>query len=1112
MNKKLLKTFSAIALSIAITMSSWPQAYAGEIEGETCSSDVETKNVQSINISTETQEELSQEDTSFYQDISENIQETSAENPSIAVENGDDEITIYSVDNAKSDDNNVVLKAQTYSNEENASTSLESYSEIVIPQSTSDEQGSVDEVNNSGPEETAEGIKDANKDELLNQTNESEVEKKEETKKNGETEKEKVGNENEPSAVDENVISQDQENASAIIQEKAKVSPTVKAAKSDEPSPKSNSPEKTASAESENVAESPYTNEKTVTITAEELLARVKSNDQMSITFAKNLGFGSNESEIINNLQIIVDEYKANKDSFVEPKFEIHNVEIGIDKETEEVNLEKNNDGTYDIISSNGSENGYRTTITVETQASVTIVYDEKGTAEIQRKVTSNKPTDFVITLDISGSMESDGRDSAMFSALQTLLDEILAEKDNTVSIVLFGSKGAVLQLDVGQDGIIQKFSESEGHTSKLLFNSELSDSNGNVHATTLGEATILQLERLYRTSSGTSPDQGLEQAMELLEALNVNGDRNIGVILFTDGAANSLTSEYNTVELEKQIAEKYNATIVNVSIGDENQVEIYERYLDPDSDSYYRNNDKTLQENVLYYNIPKLTDKELAQKVTEMFKVAFEDITTEKRKLQTETITDVVLSAYGSKLIETIPAGFDVVQLKDSNKVYTYKIIGKDSEGNTIIEFDLGDILSNRSKTVSYCVIPTSRSNDIGVTAYKEKSETVLYTEPIDKLIEGDNREVKIIYTSDNVEKEIVSIPGKEENQNADSSEESTEKKVAEDSKKLELYYKKLLEAIDKKENPLDDDYIYAMVYTHLAEGNLQYNDELSRSERDIVLETLMNAPAQYRDLYLLSLFNYNISINEDGGKALYRTGDNTVHIGKDIVPNHFTDTFFHESGHAIQETLWGDGDTLRQLPNFESEYNVGDSVIVDVEDKIRETAEKISLTPSLSDVEKQQLIDAFTNNERDIFFCDIKIWQITPASLEGDKRLSDAYKKIREKIENDIKNIPYSNASMVQDLFGGVTNNKILWIMGSGHVEKNYWFNNNGARNTNLIAEAWAEFFAAQIRSDTENINNNAQYFPKATKSLEKLAEDLYNYYYDYYNALYRLEKRSS
>ena len=95
---------------------------------------------------------------------------------------------------------------------------------------------------------------------------------------------------------------------------------------------------------------------------------------------------------------------------------------------------------------------------------------------------------------------------------------------------------------------------------------------------------------------------------------------------------------------------------------------------------------------------------------------------------------------------------------------------------------------------------------------------------------------------------------------------------------------------------------------------------------------------------------------------------------------------------------------------------------------------------------------------------------------------------------------NADKSNASMVSDIYGGVTNQKLFGNAGHSN-DSSYWYDENGDQTYLQISEAWAEFFSAKIRNDTYNIEQNKNFFPTATECLEDLADAMLEYYTQMY-----------
>lgn len=701
-----------------------------------------------------------------------------------------------------------------------------------------------------------------------------------------------------------------------------------------------------------------YNSTEEVRVTAEQLLKLIQGGDEMAISFAESMGFGFKPADQIDNLTKIVEEYKSNPD-FVEPAFIIKDVKLSLDKDIKEDKQE--------------DESGYKTTVNVDSSATVEIVYDDRGEAKVVRKVKTDKATDFLITLDVSGSMAENGRgrDNAMFSALKVVLDEILQTPENTVSIIFWSNNAAVMRLDINEDGISETtFSGADGYTADLIYDSNMISEAGAVSDFVLSESynVIYKIEDFYQTSSSTEPDKGLDQAIALLEAVGHSEDRNLGVMLFTDGEADYTSNERRTVANEKALAETYGAKIVNVSIGSENQVKKYERYLDPNSENYYEPNNELLQERVLYYNIPNLTNEELAERVTEMFDVAFEDITTETHELKSETLTKGILAAVAAKVIETVPAGFRVV-VSDGLE---YTVEGTDENGNTIISFKLDDLISQNGESLSYFVVPADAEHDIGITAYTAAAGTTLYAEPVDKiLVPKDQRGVQVIYqseVSDNnsvqqIDSELLRKAAEQRINNIMNGQPTITSQSVEQAKK-------------KAEEAMADEDEYKNILRHIVSHNItnpfthyQYASELKRimttrykdahfSDTEIkwIIDTLANADEKYRMIYLCSFYEYKLDGQAENPTSQYRRNDNILWMSKTRTSAtnsvDFPGTFFHESGHACQLRLWMENaktieEYFESSPNKEIEKKIQQYLFDDVKDRLTSKINEMK-TPS--------------------------------------------------------------------------------------------------------------------------------------------------------------------
>ena len=198
--------------------------------------------------------------------------------------------------------------------------------------------------------------------------------------------------------------------------------------------------------------------------------------------FAASVGLGKDGPAITAKLREIVDEYQANQAAYDDylaaleayeqavasgdanavkpepveaptvPLFSLEDLEISMDKE----------------IAASGE--GYITEIVVNADAVYNVQYD--GDVEVEVEVPVEGGTDFVITLDVSTSMDGSA-DKAMLQALKAVLDKIMANDENTVSIVFYGSGANVMTLDINGE-TLNSFSPAMGITADDIFNTKL--------------------------------------------------------------------------------------------------------------------------------------------------------------------------------------------------------------------------------------------------------------------------------------------------------------------------------------------------------------------------------------------------------------------------------------------------------------------------------------------------------------------------------------------------------------------------------------------------------------------------------------------------------------
>ncbi len=465
-----------------------------------------------------------------------------------------------------------------------------------------------------------------------------------------------------------------------------------------------------------------YTSQYPVSITAQEMLNILNNYTPGSdayefyLELGISLGLGTDFNSVVTRLNYMIYEYQLNLREGLpveEPTISLENLDLTLFRRP------------FTFLPGGTLV----TNITVSADATYTIQY-----GSLTRMIEPDgDPTNFVITLDISGSMNGD-RYQAMMSALKTTLDTILANPQNTVSLTFFGTDGNVLILNG-----TTVFSGA-AWTSDDIFDAPIGPTG-----LTLRTASCTALENALSTGSMTYPETGLQFAYNELANL-YTGHMDAGVLLFTDGFANGPNSEALTVEIENQIARMFGATVVNVAMVSAGQSETqFWRYLNPDYAGYqatYPSADPGAGK-ILYHHLLHSTSTDLEFEIQKLFDEAIGDITDTTLIPHVETITENVLAAVNANLLDHLPAGYNVyrVEVNGVPLAPSYWVQGVDEYGDPVISFDLGSLYSGDNFNITYFSLPASGRN---VTAFNyghhEGRETVLYAETADNFLGADN------------------------------------------------------------------------------------------------------------------------------------------------------------------------------------------------------------------------------------------------------------------------------------------------------------------------------------------------------------------------------------
>ena len=204
-----------------------------------------------------------------------------------------------------------------------------------------------------------------------------------------------------------------------------------------------------------------------------------------------------------------------------------------------------------------------------------------------------------------------------------------------------------------------------------------------------------------------------------------------------------------------------------------------------------------------------------------------------------------------------------------------------------------------------------------------------------------------------------------------------------------------------------------------------------------------------------------------------------------------------YHESGHAVDNFTYQSEDTLALL-SHNYEFNgkqFFDYIEADVRNYVRNKIDEVC--PALNEESKQKILVSLNLSDESSFDYS--------GNTDGLSRLQIAYRQmVVDAMYEDLRGEIDSSAS---DVFGGITNNAILgdWkhykSSDTKPEEFTYWYSEDGT-STNTTkkiptgkqaSELWAEFFAAQMTHDEEELASIKKHFPTAYPVLEELAREM-------------------
>lgn len=256
-----------------------------------------------------------------------------------------------------------------------------------------------------------------------------------------------------------------------------------------------------------------------------------------------------------------------------------------------------------------------------------------------------------------------------------------------------------------------------------------------------------------------------------------------------------------------------------------------------------------------------------------------------------------------------------------------------------------------------------------------------------------------------------------------------------------------------------------------------------------------IYNAPEPYRSIYLEHIDDFQVVVFDVGDKdsdkkkgSLFDSSNSKIYL-IDSDETFFNDargpynTFFHESGHAIDDFEKAFGMKSRQYTYNGKSLN--DWIADDVENYMSEYID--DTYPHLTDLQKQALMRSLNLTDDAAF------------TYGGDEDLDKVLKQHREEIVSHMREeLAGEDNEAASDVYGGITNNAIHGDYGhkkSPYVNgSDYHFWYSGGKPTNKqTSELWAEFFAAKMTHDEDALVSIKEHFPNAYDAMENMAQEM-------------------
>lgn len=256
-----------------------------------------------------------------------------------------------------------------------------------------------------------------------------------------------------------------------------------------------------------------------------------------------------------------------------------------------------------------------------------------------------------------------------------------------------------------------------------------------------------------------------------------------------------------------------------------------------------------------------------------------------------------------------------------------------------------------------------------------------------------------------------------------------------------------------------------------------------------------IYNAPEPYRSIYIEHIDDFQVVVfdvgDKDGDKnegSLFNSLNNKIYlIDSDETffdnPRGPYNTFFHESGHAIDDFEKAFG--AKSTHYTYNGKSLNDWVADDVRNHMSEYID--DTYPHLTDSQKQAIMRSLNLTDDAAY------------TYGGDENLDQVLKQYRGEIVRHMNSeLAGEENEAASDVYGGITNNAIIGSYGHRKElnekgsDYQYWYSGRKPTN-NQTSELWAEFFAAKMTHDEDALVSIKEHFPNAYDAMEKMAQEM-------------------